>query len=289
VYGRGLIRRLPPMLNGDPQRMRMVYSLLFSLPGTPVLFYGEEIGLGENLDAGERMAVRPPMQWDRGSQGGFSTAAPARHLSRVVQGPFGPQHVSVEDQRRDPGSLLNFMSMLIRRYRESPELGWAHFSVLEQPQKDVLAHRCTWDDGSMVAIHNLGPEQRKVPIKLDDGDDRCQLMDLLMQGTTPLDGSGKAELDLDGYGYRWLRVIGRAIVASSEFWTDLSEKTLRSRRGYCDARATPHRATSRYDIRFVRGRRQYGSPPARGGRDSRCSPAGSQPGASRFRQLPTSR
>jgi trehalose synthase len=207
VYGRGLIRRLPPMLNGDPQRLRMVYSLLFSLPGTPVLFYGEEIGLGENLDAGERMAVRPPMQWDRGDQGGFSTAEPARHLSRVVQGPFGPQHVSVEDQRRDPDSLLNFMSMLIRRYRESPELGWADFSVIEQPYRDVLVHRCTWDDASMVALHNLGPKQRTVPIKLDDCDNRCQLVDLLKRGSTPLDGSGKAEVDLDGYGYRWLRVI----------------------------------------------------------------------------------
>jgi trehalose synthase len=207
VYGRGLIRRLPNMLDGDPQRLRMVYSLLFSLPGTPVLFYGEEIGLGENLEARERMAVRPPMQWKAGDHGGFSPAEPAHHLSRVVRGRFGPDHVNVDDQRHDPGSLLNFMSMLIRRYRESPELGWAHFSVLEQPHKDVLAHRCTWDDGSMVAIHNLGPEQRKVPIELDDADDRCQLMDLLMQGTTPLHGSGKVELDLDGYGYRWLRVI----------------------------------------------------------------------------------
>ncbi len=207
VYGRGLIRRLPPMLDGDPQRIRMVYSLLFSLPGTPVLFYGEEIGLGENLDAGERMAVRPPMQWEAGHQGGFSTAEPASHLARVVQGRFGPEHVNVDDQRRDPNSLLNFMSMLIHRYRESPELGWADFSVLEQPHKEVLAHRCTWGDGSMVAVHNLGPEQRKVPITLDDCDDGCHLADLLRPGTTRLDRSGKAELDLDGYGYRWLRVI----------------------------------------------------------------------------------
>lgn len=207
VYGRGLIRRLPPMLDGDPQRIRMVYSLLFSLPGTPVLFYGEEIGLGENLEAGERMAVRPPMQWDGSPRGGFSTAEPARHLSGVVEGRFGPEHVNVDDQRRDPDSLLNFTSMLIRRYRESPELGWADFSVLEQPHSAVLAHRCTWDDGSMVAIHNLGPERRKVPIKLDDCDDRCRLMDLLRGGTTPLDRSGKADLDLDGYGYRWLRII----------------------------------------------------------------------------------
>ena len=75
VYGRGLIRRLPPMLDGDPRRIRMVYSLLFSLPGTPVLFYGEEIGMGENLEAGDRLAVRTPMQWSADKNGGFSNAA----------------------------------------------------------------------------------------------------------------------------------------------------------------------------------------------------------------------
>src|SRR4051794_41846446 len=78
VYGRGLRRRLPPMLDGDPRRVRMVYSLLFSLPGTPVLFYGEEIGMGEDLDLEGRMAVRTPMQWTAGRQGGFSPAPPPR-------------------------------------------------------------------------------------------------------------------------------------------------------------------------------------------------------------------
>lgn len=79
VFGRGLKRRLPPMLDGDPRRIRMVYSLLFSLPGTPVLYYGEEIGMGEDLEADGRMAVRTPMQWTGEENGGFSTAG-ARHL-----------------------------------------------------------------------------------------------------------------------------------------------------------------------------------------------------------------
>jgi trehalose synthase len=207
IYGRGLIRRLPPMLDGDPRRLRMVYSLLFSLPGTPVLFYGEEIGLGENLDAGDRMAVRPPMQWSAGKNAGFSNAEPSRLIAPVVQGDFGPDEVNVIDQRRNPDSLLAFMSTLIRRYRESPELGWSEFQLLEQPHNDVLAHRCTWDDGSMVALHNLGTAQRTVPIRLDDGDGSWELVDLLEEGRTPLDESGRAEIALDGYDYRWLRVI----------------------------------------------------------------------------------
>ena len=206
VYGRGLIRRLPTMLGGDPRRIRMVYSLLFSLPGTPVLFYGEEIGMGENLDAGDRLAVRTPMQWTSGRNGGFSTARPSRLVAPVVTGGFEPAHVNVGDQRRDRDSLLNFMTLLIRRYRQSPELGWSEFKLVDQPHREVLAHRCTWEDGSMVALHNLGPDPRTVPVTLPDCDDSCELVDLLQDGKTSLDGKGSADLPLDGYGYRWLRV-----------------------------------------------------------------------------------
>jgi trehalose synthase len=206
VFGRGLIRRLPPMLDGDPRRIRMVYSLLFSLPGTPVLFYGEEIGLGENLDAGGRMAVRTAMQWTSERNGGFSTAPPSRVVAPLSADGFAPEYVNVDDQRRDPDSLLAFMSLLIRRYRESPELGWADMTVLEQPCTDVLAHRCSWGDATMVALHNLGPEPRTVPIRLDDCDDSCRLVDLLQAGSTDVDESGRAELTLDAYGYRWLRL-----------------------------------------------------------------------------------
>ena len=206
IFGRGLIRRLPPMLDGDPRRIRMVYSLLFSLPGTPVLFYGEEIGMGENLSAGDRLAVRSPMQWSADRNGGFSTARPSRLIAPVVEGGFAPEHVNVDDQRRDRDSLLSFMSTLIRRYRESPELGWATFGVLDQPHRDVLAHRCTWDDGTLVAVHNLAPEPRTLTLTLEDCDESCSLTDLLEPGRTALDADGSAELVLDGYGYRWLRV-----------------------------------------------------------------------------------
>ncbi len=206
VFGRGLIRRLPPMLDGDPRRIRMVYSLLFSLPGTPVLFYGEEIGMGENLDAGSRLAVRTPMQWTSGRNAGFSTAKPSRLIAPMVDGAFGPEHVNVGDQRRDPDSLLNFMTLLVRRYRQSPELGWSDFEPVDQPHHEVVAHRCRWGDGSMVALHNLSPEPRTVPITLADCDDSCQLVDLLEDGTTRLDANGAAAFPLAGYGYRWLRV-----------------------------------------------------------------------------------
>jgi trehalose synthase len=208
VYGRGLRRRLPPMLDGDPRRIRMVYSLLFSLPGTPVLFYGEEIGMGENLDAEGRLAVRTPMQWTSGRNGGFSTAEPRRLPGPVVSGGFSPEFVNVQDQRHDPDSLLSFMKLLISRYRESPELGWGKFTVLDQPHPSVLAHACVWDDGTMVAVHNLGAEPRTVPLTLQDCDATHRLVDLLQEASTPVSDDGAVELALEGYGHRWLRVVG---------------------------------------------------------------------------------
>ena len=207
LYGRGLRRRLPPMLDGDPRRIRMAYSLLFSLPGTPVLFYGEEIGMGENLAVEGRMAVRTPMQWSDGKNGGFSTAAPSKLPVPVTTGGYGPEHVNVQAQRSDPESLHSFMSLLVRRYRDCPELGWGDFAALEQPHAAVLAHSVTWEDACLVALHNLGSEPVSVPLTLTDAAEGSRLVDLLADGSTDLSPGGAAELHLPAYGYRWLRVL----------------------------------------------------------------------------------
>ncbi|MFF1572505.1 alpha-amylase family protein [Leifsonia sp. NPDC058292] len=206
VYGRGLVRRLPPMLDGDPRRIRMVYSLLFSLPGTPVLFYGEEIGMGENLDLEGRMAVRTPMQWNSGRNGGFSTARPSRLRSAPPQGGFGPEHVNVADQRRDADSLWSFMQTLIRHYRNARELGWGAFEVVEQADPAVLAHRLTWDDRSVVLLHNFASDAAEVAITVRGVDRDAHLGDLFTGERLPLSPTGKATVPLEGYGYRWLRV-----------------------------------------------------------------------------------
>ena len=137
------------MLDGDPRRVRMVYSLLFSLPGTPMLFYGEEIGMGEDLVGEGRLAVRTPMQWTAGPNGGFSRA-PAAQAAGAGGDAAGSRRSSSTSptSASDPDSLLSFMKLLIRRQRECPELGWGAFEVLDQPHAEVLAHLCTWDDGS---------------------------------------------------------------------------------------------------------------------------------------------
>lgn len=206
VYGRGIVRRLPTMLDGDPRRIRMAYSLMFSLPGTPVLFYGEEIGMGENLEAKGRHAVRTPMQWTNGKNGGFSTARRSALPGPVTVGGYSPEFVNADDQIRDPGSLLNFMRLLISRYRTSPEIGWGELAILEQPHESVLAHRVTGPLGSMIALHNFSGESKSVPITVDGGDEDTRLLDLLQAGSTAVSAKGTAEIELEPYGYRWLRI-----------------------------------------------------------------------------------
>ncbi|MFC4554633.1 alpha-amylase family protein [Georgenia faecalis] len=204
LFGRGLRRRLPPMLDGDPRRLKMVYSLLFALPGTPVLFYGEEIGMGENLEAAGRLAVRSPMQWTDGPNGGFSTADADDLTAQVVTGAYGPEHVNVAAARRDPDSLLHHVTELAQRYRECPELGWGTYEVLEHDVPSVLAHRCTWGEASVILLHNLAPEPATVRLGVDE-EEGTVLADLLGDATFAVSES-QVGLPLDGYGHRWLRV-----------------------------------------------------------------------------------
>jgi trehalose synthase len=207
LFGRGLRRRLPTMLDGDPQRIRMVYSLLFSLPGTPVLFYGEEIGMGENLDIPGRLSVRTPMQWTDEKNGGFSKARPSRLHRPVVEGRFGPLAVNVAAQRRDPESLLSWVERLIRRRRETPELGWGSWKVVRTNVPSVLAHRCDWEDRTVIAAHNFGDQPCVVRLQLGDVPEDGKLDDLLDErGTLRGIEDGTLELKMDGYGFRWLRI-----------------------------------------------------------------------------------
>jgi trehalose synthase len=211
LYGRGLRRRLPSMLGGDERRTRMAYSLAFSLPGTPVLFYGEEIGMAENLDIPGRLAVRTPMQWTGGNNGGFSKASKRRLTRPLPDGLYGPERVNAADQRHDHRSLWWFIRDLIYTYRQQPEIGWSTTEVLKQPNPAVLAHVCREKSGwAMVALHNFGPEGSIVPIQLEDAPPGSILIDLL-DGLSEheLDARGRIDLDLQPYGYRWLRLLRR--------------------------------------------------------------------------------
>ena len=213
LYGRGIRRRLPPMLRGDRRRLEMAYSLLFSLPGTPVLRYGEEIGMGEDLTQPERESVRTAMQWSKGPNAGFSTAAPADVARPVVMdGPFGAERVNVADQHRDPDSLLHWTARLVRTRRECPELGWGGCTVLETGDPAVFAHGCRWREGEVIAVHNLAGRPAKARLRLDPPPSGPVLELLADRGGRSAGGQRRDELvdltheiALEPYGYRWYR------------------------------------------------------------------------------------
>jgi glycosidase len=201
LYARGLRRRLPTMVGGDERRIRMMYSLAFSLPGTPVLFYGEEIGMAENLAIEGRYSVRAPMQWSDEPQAGFTTAAEAcRPL--LEEGRFGFGERNVMRQRRDPESLLNWMERLIRRRRECPELGWGEWTQLDAGDPALFAQRSDWDGSTIVAVHSFAGRNSSARLVLGE---QGTLVDLFQHEDHELD-AGQAAIDLPPYGARWFRV-----------------------------------------------------------------------------------
>ncbi|WP_134671476.1 alpha-amylase family protein [Halorussus marinus] len=210
IYGRGIRRRLAPML-GDRDRIELAYSLLFSLPGAPLLVYGDEIGMGEDLSLPGRDAVRTPMQWADEPNGGFSPAD-ADDLVRpvIAGGGYGYEAVNVADQRDDPDSLLRWFGRLIRTRHACPAIGTGACEVLDVDDPAVFAHRIAGDDGAVVAVHNLDDSPTAVSIALDGdptvafGRDGASVR----PADDATDGSERARawrFDLDGYGYCWVR------------------------------------------------------------------------------------
>ncbi|HWI31026.1 MAG TPA: alpha-amylase family protein [Microbacterium sp.] len=206
VYDRGITRRLPPMLGGDPRRVRMVYSLLFSLPGVPVLFYGEEIGMGENPEIKGRLAVRTPMQWGPDDKGGFTSAAASRMPAPFPPDGYAPRHINASDQRNDEHSLLQFIRHLASRYRTSAEIGWGALEVQPQKARSVLVHSLRADVGRMIALHNFSEVPAVAEIDLGDEPDDVALRDLFGDDVLRPGRGSRVEVELPPYGYRWLRV-----------------------------------------------------------------------------------
>jgi maltose alpha-D-glucosyltransferase/alpha-amylase len=206
LYGRGIRRRLAPMLQGDRRRLELAYSMMMALPGTPVLRYGDEIGMGENLRLPERNCARTPMQWSTEPQGGF-TKSEKPILPVISGGAYGFEHVNVAQQRRDPNSLMNWMERMIRMRKEAPEIGWGEFSILQTRTPEVLAIRYDWRNNSVLIVHNLSAIPREVRLEVGVEDSDC-LVNLLSGENSNSDASGKHRLLLDPYGYRWFRVGG---------------------------------------------------------------------------------
>ena len=208
LYNRGIRRRLAPMLQGDRRRLELAYSLMLTLPGTPVIRYGDEIAMGDDLSLPERQCARTPMQWSTEPQAGFTKSA--KPIVPVISdGPYGYEHVNVAAQRRDPDSLLNWMERMIRMRKEVPEIGWGDFSFLKVKTPQVLAIRYEWRNNAVVVLHNLCAEPCELQLRLGNkstGD--LELINLLSEDHSLPAGTGTHRILLEPYGYRWYRVGG---------------------------------------------------------------------------------
>jgi maltose alpha-D-glucosyltransferase/alpha-amylase len=202
LYGRGIRRRLPSMLNGDQRRLRMAVSLMFTLPGTPVVRYGDEIGMGDDLSLEERQAIRTPMQWSTEPHGGFSKADKTI-LPVIEKGPWGYPSVNAAEQRRDPDSLLNWTERIIRMRKECPEIGWGDFRVLTTGKKCVLGVRYEWRNNAVVVLHNLAGEPTEVTLRIEED----KLINLFTEAHSERQGAAH-RISLEPYGYRWYRAGG---------------------------------------------------------------------------------
>jgi len=206
LYGRGIRRRLAPMLGGDRKQIELAYALQVLLPGTPVLRYGEEIGMGDNLSLPERNPIRTPMQWSSASNAGFSTCKPKDLVRPLATGDVGGyETTNVDAERADKESLLGWFERMLRTLRECPEFGSGSWEVLDAGSQQVLAMRYTSSTGSVVAVSNLGERKCDVDLSAELPED-VELVEVFANRGYGDSLNAPAAFALDGRGYRWLRL-----------------------------------------------------------------------------------
>ncbi|MBW8751263.1 MAG: alpha-glucosidase C-terminal domain-containing protein [Propionibacteriales bacterium] len=203
AYDRGIRRRLAPMLDGDTRRVAMAHALLMSLPGAPVLLYGDEIGMGEDLSRPERKAVRTVMQWTDGRNAGFSLADDDQLAAPAISdGPFGYEKVNVAQQSQQRDSLLSLVGNLVRSRLGAEEIGAERCEVLETGAPSVLCLCHEAEGRHLVTAVNLSDEE----VTCELSDDRLTgLTDVLSDREYPAPDDKPTKFVVGGYGYRWLR------------------------------------------------------------------------------------
>lgn len=202
IYERGIRRRLAPMLGGDTRRVAMAHALLFSMPGTPILRYGEEIGMGDDLALPERLAVRTPMQWSNEPNAGFSRAAAESLAAPVIdEGDYAFETLNVYAQTLSRDSLLARTSNMIRTRIGLGEVGRGECRAL---QSDVPAVFAVRHDGDSTVLMLANMSDQDVTVALAD-EDLGEFLDVLADGPYDAPGGSPLRLQLRGYGYRWLR------------------------------------------------------------------------------------
>jgi len=202
----GIRRRLAPLLNNDRASIELLNSLLFSFPGTPIIYYGDELGMGDNIFLGDRDGVRTPMQWSMDRNAGFSTCDPARLYLPVIMDPvYGYQGLNVEAQERSRSSLLHFMRRLISLRRQHKAFGRGTMEFLDADNRKVLAYLRRYQGETILCVANLSRFVQPVELDLREFD-----------GWTPVEMIGRTEfptigelpyfLTLGGHAFYWFRL-----------------------------------------------------------------------------------
>ena len=202
----GIRRRLAPLLENNRRRIELLNSILLSFPGTPIIYYGDEIGMGDNIYLGDRHGVRTPMQWSADRNGGFSRANPARLSSPVIMDPvFGYEAVNVEAQRDDPSSLLSWMRQMIKLRRLFKVFGRGSIELLSPSNPKIVAYVRQYDNERVLCVANLSRFAQPVSLDLDQ-----------LTGLTPVEmlgyvefpkiGSAPYSLSLGPYGFFWFEL-----------------------------------------------------------------------------------
>ena len=195
----GIRRRLAPLMNNDRRKILLLYSMLFTLPGTPVLYYGDQIGMGDNIALFDRNGLRTPMQWDDSPNAGFSSAPPDQLYAPLIDDPlYGYKTVNVAAQRNDPDSLLNAVRHMIQTLKRQPVLAHGTLNWLDGMPETILAFWREHEGQTVLALHNLSDQAVDVPLGRFAG---RQMADLLSGETL----AASHALSLAAYGYRWLR------------------------------------------------------------------------------------
>jgi len=202
----GIRRRLAPLLENDRRKIELLTSLLFTLPGSPILYYGDEIGMGDNIYLGDRNGVRTPMQWTGDRNAGFSRADTARlYLPLIVDAVYGYQSINVEAQQRTPSSLLNWMKRLIAVRKKTRVFGRGTLHFLRPANEAVLAHAREHEGETVIAVHNLTGSAQ--PVELDLRAWRgCTPVEMLGDTRFPPVGAAPYFISLAPYGYYWFRL-----------------------------------------------------------------------------------
>jgi maltose alpha-D-glucosyltransferase / alpha-amylase len=206
LYGRGIRRRLAPMLGNDRRRLECAYALQLTLPGTPVIRYGEEIGMGDDLSLPEREAIRTPMQWSRDKNAGFSTAEPDSLRAKVISdGDYAYERVNVEDQEHDARSLFSWFSRALHILRECPEFGDGECHYIDVGERSVLVLIHESRRGVMVALTNLAA--RAVTVDLGPQPEQAgRAREVFADSDYDEPTDELRGLRLESYGYRWIRL-----------------------------------------------------------------------------------